>query len=143
MFFRCVHYETWAASDTQQLMHTKPLSIHMVIGYLWCLSKASQSEVKAERVGSDFYCFTMTGLKFQLSNIRQNNETQFSFPLLRLARDRSHRNRCFAKELGCEILILLYFARLKSPHFSRLIVLENNCSFSHNRFCSVLFSQVL
>ena len=50
------------------------LSIHMVIGYLWCLSEANQSQMTAERVGSIFYCFSQTGLKFQLSKTRQKNE---------------------------------------------------------------------
>ena len=67
---------------------------------------------------------------------------QFSFPFPRLARDRSHRNRCLPK--GCEILMLLYFACLKSSHFSWVIVVEKNCSFLPQSFLfSPVFSSII
>lgn len=59
-----------------------PLSIHMVIRYLWCLSQASQSDRKALRVGSVSHCIASGRLKFQLSLRRQNNINRISFPPL-------------------------------------------------------------
>ena len=37
-----------------------PLSIHMVIRYLWCLPRVSQSRLRLVRVGSSFHCIALT-----------------------------------------------------------------------------------
>lgn len=63
-------------------MHTKPLSIHMLISYLWFLFQASQSDQRVLRVGSVSYCIANERLKFQLSTRRQNNINSISFPPL-------------------------------------------------------------